>query len=226
MTVTYRDVDIRVADLVTLSHVNLQVEEGELIYLHGPVGCGKSSLLKSMYGETEIVGGEAEVLGFDLRKLSPKKLPNLRRQLGVVFQDFKLLTDRTVSENLDFVLRVTDWNSRKERRERIEEVLELVCLQDSGKKRPYELSGGEQQRICIARAILNRPKMILADEPTGNLDMDNGERVMVLLDEIRRQVQTSVLVSTHNLQWMEYFPGREIEVEQFHSRQHPTRHGT
>lgn len=203
----YTDVDIYQGEHLVLGKVNFLVEEGEMVYLTGPVGSGKSSLLKSIYGEVPIGGGNAEVLGFDMSRLKTKHQPELRRQMGIVFQDFQLLPDRTVHRNLDFVLRSTGWKKQSERDKRIVEVLEMVKLADKRDKFIYELSGGEQQRICIARAILNNPKVILADEPTGNLDSENGELILALLDEIRRQRHTAVILSTHNLQWPEYFPG-------------------
>ena len=207
MILHYTDVDIYQGEHLVLGKVNFLVEEGEMVYLTGPVGSGKSSLLKSIYGEVPIGGGNAEVLGFDMSRLKTKHQPELRRQMGIVFQDFQLLPDRTVHRNLDFVLRSTGWKKQSERDKRIVEALEMVKLADKRDKFIYELSGGEQQRICIARAILNNPKVLLADEPTGNLDSENGELILALLDEIRRQNHTAVILSTHNLQWPEYFPG-------------------
>ncbi len=203
----YKDVDIYQGEHLVLGKVNLCVEEGEMVYLTGPVGSGKSSLLKSIYGELPIETGSAEVLGFNMIKFKTKHQPALRRQMGIVFQDFQLLPDRTVHRNLDFVLRSTGWKRKEDRDRRIVEVLEMVKLGDKRDKFIYELSGGEQQRICIARAILNNPKVILADEPTGNLDAENGELILALLDEIRRQNNTAIILSTHNLLWPEYFPG-------------------
>lgn len=207
MIVNYTDVDIYQDEQLVLHKVNFKVEEGEMVYLTGPVGSGKSSLLKSIYGELPIEDGKAEVLGFDMTRLKIRHQPTLRRQMGIVFQDFQLLRGRTVHRNLDFVLRSTGWKKQSERENRISEVLKMVKLEDKRDKLVYELSGGEQQRICIARAILNNPKVILADEPTGNLDAENGELILALLDEIRRQNNTAVILSTHNLQWPEYFPG-------------------
>ena len=207
MILKYTDVDIYQGEHLVLQKVNFCVDEGEMVYLTGPVGSGKSSLLKSIYGELSISSGSAEVLGFNMTKFKIKHQPALRRQMGIVFQDFQLLPDRTVHRNLDFVLRSTDWEQKKDRERRIVEVLEMVKLEDKKDKFIYELSGGEQQRICIARAILNNPKVILADEPTGNLDAENGELILALLDEIRRQNNTAIILSTHNLQWPQYFPG-------------------
>ena len=207
MILKYTDVDIYQGEHLVLHQVNFCVEEGEMVYLTGPVGSGKSSLLKSIYGEVSIESGKAKVLGFDMARLKTKHQPALRRQMGIVFQDFQLLPDRTVHRNLDFVLRSTGWKQQKERDKRIVEVLEMVKLEDKKDKFIFELSGGEQQRICIARAILNDPKVILADEPTGNLDSENGELILALLDEIRRQKNTAIILSTHNLQWPKFFPG-------------------
>ena len=213
MILTYKDVDIYQDEQLVLGKVNFCVEEGEMVYLTGPVGSGKSSLLKSIYGELPVEGESADVLGFDMMRLKTKQQPALRRQMGIVFQDFQLLRDRTVHRNLDFVLRSIGWKCQAEREQRIDEVLEMVKLGDKKNKFVYELSGGEQQRICIARAILNSPKVILADEPTGNLDADNGELILALLDEIRRQNHTAVILSTHNLQWPEYFQGTVYRCE-------------
>ena len=213
MILNYTDVDIYQDDQLVLKKVNFSVEEGEMVYLTGPVGSGKSSLLKSIYGELPVEGGKAEVLGFNMGRFKTKHQPALRKQMGIVFQDFQLLRDRTVHRNLDFVLRSTGWKKKAEREQRIVEVLEMVKLADKKDKFIYELSGGEQQRICIARAILNNPKVILADEPTGNLDAENGELILALLDEIRRQNHTAIILSTHNMQWPEYFPGSVYRCE-------------
>lgn len=213
MILNYKDVEIYQGEHLVLHEVNFCVEEGEMVYLTGPVGSGKSSLLKSIYGELPVKSGSAEVLGFNMMKFKTKHQPTLRRQMGIVFQDFQLLPDRTVHLNLDFVLRSTGWKRKVEREKRIVEVLEMVKLEDKKDKFIYELSGGEQQRVCIARAILNNPKVILADEPTGNLDAENGELILALLDEIRRQNHTAVILSTHNMQWPEYFPGTVYRCE-------------
>ena len=207
MILNYKDIDIYQDEHLVLGKVNFCVEEGEMVYLTGPVGSGKSSLLKSIYGELPVEGDSADVLGFNMKRLKIKHQPALRRQMGIVFQDFQLLRDRTVHRNLDFVLRSTGWKKKADRDQRIVEVLEMVKLADKKDKFIYELSGGEQQRICIARALRNNPKVILADEPTGNLDAENGELILALLDEIRRQNNTAVILSTHNMQWPEYFPG-------------------
>ncbi len=203
---TYKDVQLYQDERIVLSDLNLQINEGEFIYIVGEVGCGKTSLLKSIYGELPIGAGEATVLNMDMTNIRPRHLPKLRRQLGIIFQDFQLLRDRTVDENLDFVLRATGWKKKIDRERRIIEVLEQVGLPDKTRHLPYELSGGEQQRICIARALLNKPRLLLADEPTANLDVENGTRVMELLKEIRLN-GTAVVMSTHNEQWTRQFPG-------------------
>ena len=213
MILNYKDVDIYQDEHLVLGKVNFSVEEGEMVYLTGPVGSGKSSLLKTIYGELPVEGGKAEVLGFNMSRFKTKQQPALRRQMGIVFQDFQLLRDRTVQRNLDFVLRSTGWKKKADRDKRIVEVLEMVKLADKKDKFIYELSGGEQQRIGIARAILNNPKVILADEPTGNLDAENGELILALLDEIRRQNNTAIILSTHNMQWPEFFPGSVYRCE-------------
>jgi cell division transport system ATP-binding protein len=213
MILNYKDVDIYQDEHLVLGKVNFSVEEGEMVYLTGPVGSGKSSLLKTIYGELPVEGGKAEVLGFNMNRFKTKQQPALRRQMGIVFQDFQLLRDRTVHRNLDFVLRSTGWKKKADREKRIVEVLEMVKLADKKDKFIYELSGGEQQRIGIARAILNNPKVILADEPTGNLDAENGELILALLDEIRRQNNTAIILSTHNMQWPEFFPGSVYRCE-------------
>jgi cell division transport system ATP-binding protein len=207
MIIDYKNINIYQGDHQVLRNVNITVEEGEMVYLVGQVGSGKSSLLKTFYAEVPCEGEEANVLGYNMLKFKTKQQPALRREMGIVFQDFQLLTDRTVFENLNFALKATGWNKKDERQERIHEVLKQVRMEEKIDNFIFELSGGEQQRICIARALLNNPKVILADEPTGNLDAENGELVMALLDEIRRQNNTAVITSTHNMQWIDYFPG-------------------
>ena len=183
--IQYRNVEIHQQELCVLSDVNLELRKGEFVYLIGKVGSGKTSLLKTLYGELDVIDGEAEVLGYNMRSIKRKHIPQLRRKLGIVFQDFQLLTDRTVYNNLEFVLRATGWKNKREIQERIEEVLDLVGMSNKGYKLPNELSGGEQQRIVIARAVLNSPAIILADEPTGNLDVETGKSIVELLDNIR-----------------------------------------
>ena len=207
MIIDYKNINIYQGDHQVLRNVNITVEEGEMVYLVGQVGSGKSSLLKTFYAEVPCEGEEANVLGYNMLKFKTKQQPALRREMGIVFQDFQLLTDRTVFENLNFALKATGWTKKGERLERIHEVLKQVRMEEKIDNFIFELSGGEQQRICIARALLNNPKVILADEPTGNLDAENGELVMALLDEIRRQNNTAVITSTHNMQWIDYFPG-------------------
>jgi Predicted ATPase involved in cell division len=179
--INYQNVEIAQQDNWLLNNVNMRLNAGDFLYIIGKVGSGKTSLLKTIYGELSIVSGEAEVLGNNLRTIKRKNIPQLRRKLGIVFQDFQLLTDRTVNDNLEFVLRATGWKNKQEIKDRIAEVLEQVGMADKGNKIPNELSGGEQQRIVIARAILNSPSIILADEPTGNLDSETGRKIVELL---------------------------------------------
>lgn len=208
MLIDYKNVSICQEFNCVLKDVNFHADDGEFIYIIGRVGSGKSSLLKTMYCELDIEEAEkAEVLGSDVTKIKRKNIPALRKGMGIIFQDFQLLHDRNVQANLDFVLCATGWSKKRERQERIEQVLEMVGLQEQAGKRTFELSGGEQQRVCIARALLNTPSIILADEPTGNLDSENGELTMALLDEVRRQYHAAVIVSTHNMLWPDYFPG-------------------
>ena len=195
--ISYQHVNVSLQGQEILSDVNLELRKGEFVYLIGKVGSGKSTLLKTIYGEVEIDAGEAWVLGNAMRTLKRKDFPTLRRKLGIVFQDFQLLTDRTVHENLKFVLKATGWKNRTEIERRIEEVLQQVGMENKGYKMPNELSGGEQQRIVIARAILNKPEIILADEPTGNLDVETGREVMELLTELHKEGTTIVMV-THS----------------------------
>ena len=215
--VDYKDVSICQEDKCILEHVNLSVEEGAFVYLTGMVGSGKSTLLKSMYGELSVSSGEGIVLGeYSMdKKLKDRKRQELRRKLGIVFQDFQLLGDRTVAKNLEFVLRATGWKGKAEIENRINEVLQLVEMTDKKDKRPNELSGGEQQRVCIARAILNSPKLILADEPTGNLDAVTSKKIVELLYTISKNGST-VIMSTHNISLIHAFPGVVYKVEDKH----------
>ncbi|MBQ9559368.1 MAG: ATP-binding cassette domain-containing protein [Bacteroidaceae bacterium] len=206
MIAKYENVELCQDERPVLTDINLEINEAEFIYILGEVGSGKTSLLKSLYGELGIAKGQATVLDFDMNRMKPRKLPKLRRQLGIVFQDFQLLRDRTVDANLNFVLRATGWSKKTDREARIIEVLEQVGLPDKTRHMPYELSGGEQQRVCIARALLNKPRLLLADEPTANLDADNGAKVMELLNSIREQ-GTTIVMSTHNELWPHRFPG-------------------
>jgi len=196
-----------------LQDVNLSVRKGEFVYLVGKTGTGKSSLLKTMYGELQLTEGEGMVNGFDLRKIDWKKVPYLRRTLGVVFQDFQLLTDRNVNENLKFVLKATGWKDEKLMDEKIADVLDKVYLKSKGFKMPFELSGGEQQRIDIARALLNSPKLILADEPTGNLDPETSDEIMQLLFHISRDFGTAIVMATHDYMVIQKFPARMVRTE-------------
>ena len=210
--IQYTNVEIRQADQIVLHDVNLTVEGGEMIYLLGKVGSGKSSLMKTFYGALPITGGEARVLEYDMTHIRRRKLPYLRRRLGIIFQDYKLLTDRSVEENLLFVLRATGWKDKKLMNAHVHEVLEQVGMETKAYKKPYELSGGEQQRVVIARALLNSPEIILADEPTGNLDTGTGKEIMDLLYAIS-QAGITVIMSTHNLHWPELYPGRKLTFE-------------
>ena len=210
--IKYTDVTICQQELSVLENVDLDLKKGELVYLIGKVGSGKTSLLKTFYGELEIASGNAEVMGYDLCKIKRKHIPQLRRKLGIVFQDFQLLTDRSVYENLEFVLRATGWKHKGEMKDRIEEVLKQVGMNNKGYKLPNELSGGEQQRIVIARAILNSPDIILADEPTGNLDVETGKAIAELLSNLAKD-GTLVVMTTHNLQLLEQYPGRVFRCE-------------
>lgn len=210
--VDYKGVELHRKELIVLKNVDFTLEEGDFVYLIGKVGSGKSSLLKSMYAEIPVAAGEARVLGYDLRDLRRRDIPMLRRKIGIVFQDFQLLTDRSVYENLRFVLDATGWSERHEIDGRIEEVLTEVGMLTKSYKMPHELSGGEQQRIVIARALLNRPRLILADEPTGNLDPATGEQIVNRLREISRK-GTAVVMATHNLGLVEEMPGRVVKCE-------------
>ncbi|WP_192914155.1 cell division ATP-binding protein FtsE [Bacteroides uniformis] len=205
--IRYTDVEIHQQELCVLNDVNLELHKGEFVYLVGKVGSGKTSLLKTFYGELDIASGEAEVLGYDMLHIKRKHIPQLRRKLGIVFQDFQLLTDHTVYDNLEFVLRATGWKSKGEIKDKIEEVLNLVGMSNKGYKLPNELSGGEQQRIVIARAVLNSPEIILADEPTGNLDSETGHAIAELLHGIS-EAGALVVMTTHNLQLLREFPGK------------------
>jgi cell division transport system ATP-binding protein len=205
--IRYQNVSIRQQDVEILNDVNLELNQGEFVYLIGKVGSGKTSLLKTIYKELDIYSGEAEVMGYDLRSIKQKNIPDLRRKLGIVFQDFQLLTDRTVYANLEFVLRATGWKDKRDIDYRIEEVLEQVGMSDKGRKMPNELSGGEQQRIVIARAILNKPELILADEPTGNLDVETGRKIVELLRGIC-EAGSAVMMTTHNLNLLQEYPGK------------------
>lgn len=207
--IEYRGVEVERAQRAVLEDVSFRVGKGEFCYLVGKVGSGKSSLLKTMYADVAVEEGEARVLDFDLRSLRKSDIPQLRRRIGIVFQDFQLLQGRSVFENLDFVLRATGWKEKADREDRIEEVLEEVNMLSKSYKMPHELSGGEQQRVVIARALLNKPRLILADEPTGNLDPQTGYNIVRLLHRLASEGHT-VLMATHNLQLVEEFPARVL----------------
>lgn len=192
-----------------LSDLNFDINAGEFVYLIGRVGSGKSSLLKTLYAELQLIEGEGYVAGFDLRKLKRREIPMLRRRIGIVFQDYQLLTDRNVFMNLYYVMKATGWKNESEIRKRIDEVLKVVSLEAKGYKMPFELSGGEQQRLVIARALLKRPRLLLADEPTGNLDPLTAEGIIRLFQEIARQ-GCAVVMSTHNTALIEEYPSRTI----------------
>ena len=210
--IDYKHVNVYQEAQLVLQDVNFQVDEGEFVYVIGKVGTGKSSFLKTLYGEIPVNEGEATVLGYDMVELRRRHLPDLRKKLGVIFQDFQLLTDRNVEANLRFVLKATGWKDKVEIDQRINDVLNLVGMATKGYKMPSELSGGEQQRIVIARAILNRPKLILADEPTGNLDAETGRQITELLQQICKSGSTVIMI-THNLHLLEQFPGRQFKCE-------------
>ncbi|MBV8390326.1 MAG: ATP-binding cassette domain-containing protein [Mucilaginibacter sp.] len=206
------NVDIFQQKNLVLSNVNLHVDKGDFVWLIGQTGSGKSSLLKVIYGDLNIPDGEGHACGYDLRKLASKDVPYLRRKLGIVFQDFQLLTDRSVEENLQFVMRATGWKDKQLIAERTLDVLEKVGLRSKLKKMPHELSGGEQQRVVIARALINDPEIILADEPTGNLDPDTSEEIVLLLKQIS-QSGTAILIATHDYHIIRTFPSRIIKCE-------------
>ena len=209
MFIDYQKVKVYQQDKLVLDDVDFHVDEGEFVYIIGKVGSGKSSLLKTFYCELDVYEKEAEkaeVLGRDLIKLKRKEIPALRRELGIIFQDFQLLHDRTVLKNLRFVLKATGWKDKEKIEQRIDEVLEAVGMTDKKNAMPHELSGGEQQRISIARALLNNPKVIIADEPTGNLDPETADNIVHLLHDIKSQ-GTAVIMSTHNIAMLDAYPG-------------------
>ncbi len=207
MLIEYKKVRIFQEDVCVLNDVDFHVEEGEFIYIIGKVGSGKSSLLKTTYCELDIESGEqATVLDRDIMNIRRREIPALRKEMGIIFQDFQLLHDRTVAKNLRFVLKATGWKNKKDIEERIDEVLEMVGMQEKKDKMPHELSGGEQQRIAIARAILNKPKIIIADEPTGNLDPETATYIIDLLRQIS-QTGTAIVMTTHNIPMLDKFPG-------------------
>ncbi len=213
IVLAYRDTLICRHEHILFQGFSLEVGAGEFVYLMGSVGSGKSTLLKTIYGEVPIASGQARVFDYDLTKLRRRQLPELRRSLGIVFQDFQLLPDRTAYDNLDVVLRALGCKKQAERRERIEQALRDVGLENKGYKYPHELSGGEQQRVAIARALIGRPRVILADEPTANLDAESGLQIAELLHRLSRDTQTAVIMATHNVQVVERFPARVLDLQ-------------
>jgi cell division transport system ATP-binding protein len=213
VVVSLNHVNIYQSGNLILQEVNFEVQKGEFVYLVGKTGTGKSSLLKSLYGEITLTEGEGTVVGFDLKEMDWKKLPFLRRNLGVVFQDFQLLTDRNVHENLRFVLKSTGWQDEQTINQKINDVLAKVGLQNKGFKMTYEMSGGEQQRVDIARALLNAPKLILADEPTGSLDPETSDEIMQLLFQIAKEDGTAIVMATHDFMVVNKFPARTLTTE-------------
>ena len=211
--IEFRDADISNGDVTIIESLDLNVSEGEFIYLTGKVGSGKTSIIRTVIGENPVTGGTARVGQFDLTQLKKKQIPYLRREIGVVFQDFQLLMDRTVEDNLRFVLEATDWKDRERIRQRILDVLEAVGMTRKAYKMPHQLSGGEQQRIAIARALLNDPKLILADEPTGNLDGETADGIMRLLLEINRNRGAAIVMVTHNRNIIREYPARVFVCE-------------
>jgi cell division transport system ATP-binding protein len=211
--VSLRQANIFQGDSLILSGLDFTVQKGEFVYLIGKTGSGKSSLLKTLYGDLYLKDGNGEVAGCDLRKMTWQRIPVLRRNLGIIFQDFRLLTDRNVYDNLEFVLRATGWKDKALMREKIESVLGKVGLKAKAYKMTYEMSGGEQQRVDIARALLNNPKLILADEPTGNLDPETRDEIMVLLRTICKDYHTAIVMATHDYSIIQKFPARVVRVE-------------
>ena len=210
--VDLKNININHDEKNILSDISLSVRKGEFIYLIGKTGSGKSSLLKILYGDITILDGEGSVAGINIVKIKEKEIPFLRRKLGIVFQDFKLLSDRSIKKNLEFVLKATDWKDKQKIEDRIQTVLEKVKLQNTENKFPHELSGGEQQRIAIARALLNKPELILADEPTGNLDPGTSAEIMEVLKKINKN-GTTILIATHDYEIISKFPAKTIRIE-------------
>ncbi|GGG54658.1 cell division ATP-binding protein FtsE [Bizionia arctica] len=208
-----KDASIYQGDNLVLSDINIEINKGEFVYLIGKTGTGKSSFMKTLYADLPLTKGEGSIVDFNLRTLKEKEIPFLRRKLGVVFQDFKLLTDRTINDNLMFVLKATGWKNKKEMSTRVEEVLNKVDMKTKGFKFPHELSGGEQQRVAIARALLNDPELILADEPTGNLDPQTSIEVMEVLQEINKNGNT-ILMATHDYALLLKYPSKTLKCDE------------
>ncbi len=207
-----KNADIYQRETLVLKNINLSINKGEFLYIIGKVGSGKSSLLKTFYNELPLIAGTGSICGYHLEKIRSKEIPFLRRRLGIIFQDFQLLTDRTVNKNFEFVLKATGWHDVKLINERINEVLSIVEMAHSGTRMPHQLSGGEQQRIVIARALLNNPEIILADEPTGNLDPDTSEALLKVFREIHKEGKT-IIMATHDYPIIQKFPARTIVCE-------------
>ena len=205
--VSLQNVTIKNDNNVILSNINFSVDKGELVFLIGKTGTGKSSLLKILYGDMKLFDGQGSILGFSLNTLKEKQIPNLRRKLGIVFQDFKLLNDRSLFDNLSFVLKATGWKEKRKISERIDEVLEMVNVKPNKNKFPFELSGGEQQRVAIARALLNHPDLILADEPTGNLDPETSQEIMKVFQQLHKG-GIGIIMATHDYNMIVKFPGK------------------
>ncbi len=221
--IVFLNVEISQQERTVLKNVNIEINSGEFIYLLGKVGSGKTSLMKSFYSELPVTSGSAHIFDYDLTTIKESEIPFLRRKIGIVFQDFQLLTDRSVYENLKFVLLATGWKETNLIDEQINAVLKQVGMSESYNKLPHQLSGGEQQRVVIARALLNSPEIIIADEPTGNLDTDTGRDIVELLNNIRKS-GTTIIMATHNLSWVDIFPGRIFGFDelQIFEIQHPS----